>query len=172
MLLTALALVRAHWAKIAGGIALLAFLALFLALKAEKRHSAKLQSQLIASVEGRKADRASYQNAQVAAKAMNEAKVAKIEANQEKISADVQDDYTSDLARLRAELGRLRSKADPAAPRVANRAEAGGVPKPAQGTGGQAGVPLSPSDLLRAAELELQLDALITWVEAQQGVER
>lgn len=171
MIAPAIAFARGNWKAIAGGVVLVAFLVLAMLYRGEKRHSAKVEASLAAEKQARAQDRASYQNAQIAAAAMNKAQVKTIEAEQEKINADVSQDYAGDLARLRAELGRVRSKADAPARSASSSAGAGSVPKPAQGSV-EAPVQLPADKLLLAAETELQLNALITWVEAQGRVTR
>ena len=156
-------------------IALIAMAALCLFLKlslaSEQRHSAKVEAQLVKAVEGRAADRTAYETAQREAAALNKAKVDKIEARSQEITADVANDYASDLARLRAELGRVRGK-DAPAQSAANGAGSGQTGEPAQGADGADELPLPPQDLLRAAEIELQLMHLQDWITRQLAVKR
>lgn len=167
----ALGALRNHW-KLAAGIGgLIAFAILFALWKGEKRHSAKLETRIVELTDLRKADRAAYTNAQIAAKAKNEAQVTMIEASQEEVSNDVSKDYAGDLARLRDELGRVRQQKPAPSSSPARSAQASRVPQAPERSDG-APVPLSPSDLLLAAETELQLDALQTWIEAQAKVAR
>jgi hypothetical protein len=163
-----LAALRAHWRTAAGIGALIALAVLFALYKGERRHSAKLQTQLTASIDGRKQDRASYVSAQAAAAALNKAQVATIEAQQEKVSAEQKSSYQRDLARLRASGVRQ----DLAAPvRVASGAKAGSVPAPAC-VSSREDVCVARARVLQGAESELAKNALIDWVNAQAGVTR
>ncbi|MES2904564.1 MAG: hypothetical protein V4696_10300 [Pseudomonadota bacterium] len=167
----ALAALRARWKLIAGLGGLIALAVLLMLLRAEKRHSAKLEGRIVELIELRKADHANYTNAQSAAKAKNEAQVARIEVEQERITDAVSQDYAGDLARLRTELGRVRNQTAPAAQRSAGDRQAsqgGNAPARADGDG----VPIPTSDDLPAAEIELRLMHLQNWVEEQGKVER
>ena len=156
-----------HWKLI--GLGLLVVLLAFQSFRVNSERKAKIKAQQaqVASERARAEDRANYRNAQVAAAALNKAQVAKIEAEQDRITDDVSKDYTGDLARLRAELGRVRGKAVAAAPSPARSSGASKIPNPTIRVDETTGVRLSSSQLLHGAETELQLDALITWVEKQ-----
>ena len=139
----------------------LAFMLMFAALKMEKAHSAKLQNQIMRCTDQRTADRDAYFKAQADAKAMNLAQVKAVEQRQKGITDAVSKDLEARLVRLRYEL-----RAKPAtASGVARGADASGAAKPATSVANQAGMPLSPSDLLLAAEYEEKLDQWITWSE-------
>lgn len=165
---TALAALRAHW-KLAVGIGALIALAMLLALyRGEKRHSAKVEAQLVASVEARKADRVIYQTAQVAAQAKNEAQVARIETDQEKASAELKNDFDRDLARLRA--GGVRQDLA-AVGRATRSAQASGISAPACQPDGE-NMLVSRALIMQAAEIELGRNALIDWINRQIDVTR
>src|SRR4249919_2712026 len=118
--------------------------------------------------EGRKQDRAAYEQAQRDAAAKNEAGVKRIETEQEQINADAKSRYERDLARLRA--GGLRK--DLAAPKgSAGCAETGADGKAAAGSDAEK-LCVSRSDVMHAAEAELRLNALIDWINEQLGVKR
>jgi len=117
--------------------------------------------------EGRKQDRAAYEQAQRDAAAKNEAEVKRIETEQDRISSNVETDLRARLERLRSEL--RKPGASPSNP---NGSKAGPDGKAPGGANEEAGVCLAPSDVLRAAENEERHDQLITWVEQQLGVKR
>lgn len=124
-------------------------------------------TQYDAEHSGRMADRAAYAQAQKDAAQANKAQVAKVEQQQQKVTSDVESDYQRKLDALRREL-RAQPKA---APGAAGSAGLSQVPDSAGGPAPEAGMPLSPDERLRAAENELQLDELITWVEQQMKVD-
>jgi hypothetical protein len=153
--------------KILGIAALSIILALSVALWAADRRADKWQGQALKCAEGRKADRAAYEQAQREAAAKNEAEVARIESEQEKITDDVSRDLNARLERLRSELRRnAPSKGSAGSP----QAGAAGSAEP--GANETARVCLAPEELLRAAENEERHDQLISWVERQLGVTR
>lgn len=149
------------------GVVLFLILTLGTAWQIEKRGHRKANERIVELVELRKADRANYEAAAKAAAEKNKATVARIESEQERVTHEIQSDYQRDLARLRGLLAQPK----------ANRGSAGqpGAPangKPSSGTDEASGVPLPPNEHVRAAENELQLDYLITWIEKQLGVKR
>jgi hypothetical protein len=138
-----------------------------LRLAAETRHSHKVEAQLAKSDAARHADRLAYAKAQEAAQAKNKARVQQIETQQQKVTSDVESDYQRKLGILRSEL-----RAQPAAPQgSAGKPGVSQVPDASSGPNQTSGMPLSDSERLRAAENELQLDELITWVEQQSQVD-
>ena len=164
----ALLLLRSHWKPI--GIGLLVMLLAVQSVRLGNRTNQLEREKINLNEcrEGRKQDRAAYEQAQRDAKAKNEAEVARIEAEQEKINADAKSRYERDLSRLRA--GGLRK--DLAAPKgAAGCAEASAVPDPAKGTDAEV-LCVSRSDVMRAAESELRLNGLIDWINEQLGVKR
>jgi hypothetical protein len=140
---------------------------LIVANRAEKRHSAKLQTALVKCTEGRAADRKAYTQAQLDAAAKNKAHVADVEAQQKRISDERLKDANDRLNRL---AGELRARG-PAAKSHSNGAGSSPVSSPAGGTDGSSGLCLSSDQLLRAAQDEERHDQLITWVEQQLGVD-
>lgn len=135
----------------------------FIALKAEKHHSARLQTQLIKCTQGREADRDAYAKAQEGAKAKNIAHVAVKEAESKRITDETQSAY----ARDHAELIRLRQQAPRGAPGRAGLSQA---PAPAAGADAD-GLHLSPDEHLQASEIELRLMHLQNWAEKQVAVD-
>jgi len=133
----------------------------------ERRHSAKVELQLSKEHAGRLADRQAYTRAQADAAALNKVHVQQIETKQQKVTTDVETDYQRKLAALRSG---LRAQ-PPAAQGSANGAGSSKVPDASSGPDAEAGVPLSDSERLRAAENELQLDELITWIEQQTKID-
>lgn len=162
-----LALRALPW-KVIGFSALgLALVLMFAALKMERAHSARLKAQIAACSEGRKADRASYEQAQKLAAESNKLQVQRIEQEQGARSNAIQSRWNTDRARL-AELMR---KAPPAAPGSAQGPGAGPVPDPAGGPDGVR-VCLVEGDALSAARNELRLFYLQEWVREQLKVRR
>lgn len=151
---------------IAGGLAFVTLL-LALGLAMERRHSAKLKAQLDRTVEARAADRRAYESAQALAAERNRATVARVEAQQERISADVESNLNARLERLRRELRQ-------APPAASGSAGGAGVSANGEAPGGvapEARMCLAPADVLRAAENEERHDRLIDWVERQLQVQ-
>lgn len=166
--MAALDLLKRHWKLAAFGIllALLAIQSVRLGHRANQLERAQIN--LNECREGRKQDRAAYEQAQKDAKAKNEAEVARIEADQEKVNAEAKSRYERDLARLRA--GGLRKdlaapKGNPGGP------QAGSVPEAPGGADAEK-LCVPRSDIMRAAEGELRLNNLIDWVNDQLGVRR
>lgn len=127
----------------------------------------KWHNQTLECSAARHADQQSYAQAQSDAQAKNKAQVAKVKTEQERITGNVEKSYEADLARLRAE--RLRSPSG--APASPSRGPGAGKPGTAPGGPAPEAVPLSSDDLLQAQETELQLNALIDWVEGQAKVD-
>lgn len=105
-----------------------------------------------------------------AAEELNRQQVERITQEQKEINDDIEARYKADRERMRVELDkRLRSKApqgNPAGPKASPDSKAPG------GTLKEAPVCIPPSQYVQGAETELQLDALIDWVERQLGVKR
>lgn len=112
-------------------------------------------------------DIAAYRQAQIDATAKNKAHVADVEAQQQRISDERLKDANNRLARLSDEL-RARG---PAAQSHPNGAGSPALPNPSGGTADPAGLCLSPSQLLRAAQDEERHSQLIQWVEQQLSVD-
>jgi FtsZ-interacting cell division protein ZipA len=140
-------------------IALLIFIGLW---KMEQRRGDKFERRVTELTELRKSDRASYEAAQREAKAKNEAEVRQIEERHEQISDRVRSDYRRDLERLRSQTKAPGSKTSGPGVSV--------VPETTGGADGADPLRLSPDQLLRAQELELQLKYLIEWVQRQSSV--
>ena len=124
--------------------------------------------QFTAEHQGRAEDRAAYEKAQKDAAAKNKAEVAQQEAQSQRISDNAKTAYERDLAQLRADNQRLRSKAAPSSPGKPGVSEDGSATKGADGDG----VQVSPDDHLQAQEIELRLMYLQNWVKDQLGAQR
>ena len=112
-----------------------------------------------------------YFAAQEAAAAADRARLARVSADQERISDDVSQDLARRVAELRARAGRMRSEAAAGAGGAAGgqpvpglSPAAGGAAAPAGGDG------FSLERRLTASEQALQLDALIDWAERQHAI--
>jgi hypothetical protein len=138
----------------------------FISIRADHREIAKLKSQISKCAQARKADQDAYRKAQSDAAVKNKAQVEHVKAEQEKINEDVATKYERDLARLRA--GNVRNGPAPSGPTShPGPPDAGKAPS---GIGGQV-VSLPGPELLRAQEIELQLNALIDWVNGQSQID-
>lgn len=105
--------------------------------------------------------------AQKDAKTKNEADVKRIKAEQQRITDNVSKDYERDLAGLRRELSlRLHTPSGPSVAPVPNISDTS--PRIDE----KATMCIPASTILYAAETELQLDNLITWIENQEGANR
>jgi hypothetical protein len=118
-----------------------------------------LKAQRDEAVDGRKADRSAYEAAQAKAKADNLEHVRKIETEQKVINDEVTRDLNARLERLRSELRRHPAAGGSSGgPGVSQTGNQPGAPE-------EAGVCLTPEELLRGAENEERHDQLITLVE-------
>lgn len=137
----------------------------------QHRHTVKVEGQLSKCSAARDADAKRYADAQVAAVAANEMQIARVKASQDRITANVDNSYQADLARLRAELSkRLPAQARPA-PSDPGSAKAPDVPAAPDGPDGESRVSIPSSLYVRGAELELQLERLQQWVSSQMKVD-
>jgi hypothetical protein len=157
---------RSFW-QLAFGAALIFAGIQTIRVKAEQRHSAKVEAQLGKCTSARHADQQAYAKAQADAQAKNKAHVANVEAQQQRISDERLKDANDRLARL---AGELRARG-PAAQGHSNGAGPSPLPDPASGTDDSSGLCLSPAQLLRAAEDEERHDQLIQWIEQQLKVD-
>ena len=135
--------------------------------RAEK-HDLATSRALGRETDAPKADIARWKAASTLASTMNKATVARVETQQATITKRTTDDYQTQLAALRARLDRVR-----AAPAVDHRpANGGAVSQAASRPANPAdqAVPGAGFDLQYTAETELQLNALIDWVQAQAAV--
>jgi hypothetical protein len=139
-----------------------------LRVSAEKRHSAKVERQLGKCTAARKADQDAYRKAQADAQALNQAQVSKAKLHQQEISNAIVARLNDDIARLRRELSQGGASAPQSHPVRPGSSNPGG---PSTATPGEAGLCLSPEELLRAAENEERHDRLIDWVEEQSKLD-
>lgn len=145
-------------------------LALFAGLQtirvsAERRHSAKVEAQIVKCEAARHADREAYAKAQADAQAKNRADVERTKQQQKEISDATVANLNARLERLRRELSASAAQGAPGHPGLSENGN------PAPRADGQAGVCLTPEELLRAAENEERHDRLIDWVERQSKVD-
>lgn len=121
-----------------------------------------------------------YALAQLAARKLEEQRLARVAAEQETITDDVTQDYRARLAAARDHAERLRHQLASAGAGAGGSTGAIDLP----GAGGAAGGAAAPSDdrrlpvaageldwRLTATEQAIQLDALINWVERQAAVD-
>ena len=159
--LTLAALKQLPW-RLIGWCALgFTFAALLLALRMEQLQNGKLKAQLHECTVGRQADRTSYQAAQTQAAELNRAHVETENKLREQINEASRHSFVADRDRLRSQSG--------AAKGPASAAGVSEVPHAAPGTPSEV-VSLPPAELLRAQETELQLNALIDWINQQSQV--
>jgi hypothetical protein len=131
-------------------------------VKAEQRHSAKVETQLSKCTAGRKSDQDAYRKAQADAQTMNHADVARDERRKQELSNETVSRLNADIAELRRSL----SKGGAAAPQShPGKPDLSSGDQPASGAPGETGLCLSPEELLRAAENEERHDRLIDYVE-------
>jgi hypothetical protein len=110
----------------------------------------------------RLADRAAYERAQKQADAQNKADIQRTEQRQKEISDATVANLNTRIAELRRVLAQPRAaQSHPGEPNLST------VPDAAQPASGEAGVCLTPEQLLRAAENEERHDQLIHWIEQQ-----
>lgn len=148
-----------------GLIVAVALAFLLVRAESESRHwhkqSDRYEKLYTAEHSGRITDRQAYVTAQAQAAALNKAHVATENRLREQINETSRDSFIADRDRLRAEAGAAKGSA--------GATGVPGIPKAVPGTPPEV-VSLPPAELLRAQELELQLNALIDWVLAQTSV--
>ena len=162
------AAVLKYWKAGLFGLLLLALAIQTVRLGAANNRADRIQVNLNECRQGRIDDRKAYEEAQRKAREQMLADNARIEAEQQRKTDELQSRYERDLARVRS--GGVRK--DLAAP------------KGDTGQGGASGVPqaacrddaenlcVSRSLVVRAAEIELARNALIDWINAQLGIKR
>ena len=161
------------------GLALSIALALLLLLQKGETHHWKKQSdqyaQLYAQEQAALAGTvANYRAAADAARAADQANLARVAADQHAINERTSNDFEARLAAARSVAQRLRGQAASAAadPRTGGAASLPGLPAPAGGVAQAAGEDGLPrSDRLTATEQAIQLDELIKWVRQQAAVD-
>ena len=117
---------------------------------------------------------ANYRAAADQARQDDAANLARVEAEQARISERTANDFESRIASARASAGRLREQAASAAAHssTAGATSVPGLPAAAPGAAQAAGEDrLSPPDRLTATEQAIQLDELIKWVREQSRIE-
>lgn len=144
------------WLRLLPGVIILA---LVIGVLIQRSHINSLGHKLDNERAGRIADRQSYTRAQDEAAAKNKADIARIQQKQKEVSDATENRYNRDLAELR----RLRSQAPRRAPGKPGVSQVPDAP----GTAPQEELRLPADQLLRAQEIELQLNSLIDWVNEQ-----
>jgi hypothetical protein len=163
-----LLLAQKYWKLIGLGLLLMALGIQTARLSHAKGNLEQAKINLNECREGRKQDRAAYEQAQRDAAAKNEAEVKRIETEQEQINAEAKSRYERDLARLRA--GGLR-KDLAAPPRDPRGPKAGSDGAPACRDDEQ-NLCVSRARVMQAGEIELKANSLIDWINEQLGVNR
>jgi hypothetical protein len=159
-------MLSALWKWLFGGSLFLCII-LGIALKLERIHSHKLAQRNAELTELRAQDKANYENAQRSAKALNDAQIQRVKAQQEQITHEV----TSNLnARLESIRGELQREAE-AARRAAGRPPAGVSSDAPCRAVDPAWMCLSPQEHVRAAENEERHDQLIDWNLKQSAID-
>ena len=163
---------------IAGIAASIAFGLLLILQKGETRHWKKqseqfeqLYSQEQSALAGTIAN---YRAAAGAARAADQANLARVSAEQRSINERTSNDYEARLAVARSLAQRLREQAAAAAadPRAGRAAPMPGLSTAAGRTAEAAGQDRLPQpDRLTATEQAIQLDELIEWIKAQAAVD-
>jgi hypothetical protein len=153
------------WQLLCIGLALFAGLQT-IRVSVEKRHSAKVETQLAKCSQARHADQQAYRKAQADAQAKNAARRQRTEQRQKEISDARVADLNARLERIAREL-----RDNPAA-----KGSAGRTPIPETGPApcrafDSAWLCLSPADRLLAAENEERHDQLIDWVIQQSKID-
>jgi hypothetical protein len=165
-------MLSALWKWLFGGSLFLCIM-LGIALQIEKRHSTKVEAQLVKCGQARHADQEAYRKAQADAQALNKAQLERIESEQQRISDHAELSYEADLARLRAELAkRLPHGGTPAPQGAPLNPGASQVPDAPGKPDEEARVCIPSSLYVRGAENELQLERLIDWVSEQSKVDQ
>lgn len=150
--------------KLVAGVA--ALLLLVVLVQDRNRWKAKAASLTVQIA----ADRKTYESAQREAAEKNRALVARIKAEQDRITDEVSDDYEKELADLRRTLA-VRLRGQNPSSGGAPRSPGAGVPGQTPGGADEASrVCIPTGQYVRGAETELQLDRLIDWVERQSQV--
>jgi hypothetical protein len=173
--MTLLALLPRFWreALIAGLI--LAMGLLWLGKATAERRSHRLEERLGEATQLIERERAAVRAATALARARDDARVARTERDQAKVSQEVKDDYQTKLGDLRRrhDAWRLHERTAAAAAGGGRGASVPGLPDAARGADGAADKDRLPAaDALIASEQALRLKALQSWVAAQAEIER
>lgn len=154
--------------KMAPWVAILLLLGI-VSVQASRIH--RFHEQALHCAQARVTDRASYESAQKAAKAQNDAQLARVKSEQEAINARTSQSYDADLARLRAELAKRLRAQSAAAPGGPGKPAAPDLPNAAPVADDPSRVSIPSSLYVRGAELELQLESLQRWIAEQMKVD-
>jgi hypothetical protein len=133
-------------------------------VSAEKRHSAKVETQLSKCAATRHADQEAYRKAQADAQAKNRQHVAEIERQYQRNNDEA-------VATLNARLERLRRELSNAAPQSHPNGASPPKADDPEGASGETRVCIAAKDFLRAAENEERFDELITLILKQTEID-
>lgn len=143
-------------------------------LRGARKAGEVLAGRLVAEKSAHQQTKADYRKAQAEAGRLEQARLARVKAQQQEITDEVVADFERRIADARARAGELR---DEALARAGADGAAGGERVPAAGDAagrtdeapGDRGFPAA--ERLIATEQAIQLDELISWVERQFGIE-
>jgi len=112
-----------------------------------------------------------FRNAMAEAQRLEQARLARVRAEQERINERAQESYDRRVADLRTRYERLRAQGRAGVASAAGAEPMPALPEPAFGTDAEAGADgLSLSERYECSVTALQLDELISWVDAQTKV--
>ncbi|BEV02188.1 hypothetical protein [Novosphingobium olei] len=112
-----------------------------------------------------------FRNAMAEARLLDQARLARVRAEQERINDHALEDYDRRMADLRARYDRLRGQGGAGAASSAGAKPMPGIPAPAAGSDEAASADgLSLAERYECSATALQLDELISWVERQADV--
>lgn len=123
------------------------------------------------NVESHRATKRFYRAAMEQAQRLEQARLARVAAEQERINDRAQEDYDRRLAALRARYDSLRAQGRASAAGAAGGEQVPALPYPAFGPDAAAGTDgLSLAERYECSATAIQLDELISWVEDQSKV--
>lgn len=123
------------------------------------------------NVESHRATKRFYRAAMEQAQRLEQARLARVSAEQERINDRAQESFDHRLDDLRSRYERLRSQSRAGVAGAAGTEPVPGLPSPAFGADAAPGADgLSLAERYECSAAALQLDELITWVDAQAKV--
>lgn len=123
------------------------------------------------NVESHRATKRFYRAAMEQAQRLEQARLARVAAEQERINERAQESYDRRLTDLRTRYDRLRAQGRAGAASAAGAEPMPSLPYPAFGADAAAGADGLPlAERYECSATALQLDELITWVDAQTKV--
>lgn len=137
-------------------------------LLAKVDHLADLNAQNVAA---HRQSKQNFRNAMAEAQRLEQARLARVRAEQERINQHAQENSDHRLAALRARYDSLRAQGRASVAGAAGAEPMPGLPTPAFGADAAPGPDgLSLSERYECSVSATQLDELITWVDAQSKV--